>query len=412
MSYNYDMVEEKKTDDVRVSSPLESPSSSSSSRSLKKGELQKILNSSLSSLIDEDENELSPPLSPPLTRQHRNVSFTGIGDSPAPSVTNTPVGASKEERLERELKRLRKKMTEVQIDYQAEKATRKRKEKNLVKLAKELNKRTAEIDFKDSQIKRVRILYFFHSFLRALHSRKPFSLRCILSVLLTSLQLADTVNKMEEQSLATGNNASGHDHELAEAQQEYRTACREYDARLEAIQQEHDETCRELYGQIKEANKQVHNLRNELGPPSPRVQSKKSLKPSQLNGMPKSLVVVGFVVAVLMAVLSQLDLLSMDAVCAPVMPGTTLDTKDAVFEAPWWAPPLQKESAFGAICGGRTRSRLVVSGGKLTASSLLGNDSSAVLWNKRVAATRVGSRRLTLRDNKGHTEHVESPWLL
>jgi hypothetical protein len=216
---------------------------------------------------------------------------------------------------------------------------------------------------------------------------------------------------MEEQNLAKGTGTSGHKGEIAAAQQKYRVTCREYDARLEAIQKEHDETCRELYGQIKEANKQVHNLRNELVP-TERPCSKKSLMPSSVIGMPKSLVLVGFVIAVLMAVLNQLDLLSMDAACAPVMPGTTLDTQDAVFEAPWWAPPSQKESAFGALCGGRTRSRLVVSGGKLTAYSSLKNGPFAVLWNKRVATARVGSRRLTFRDNKGNAEHVDVPWLL
>lgn len=218
---------------------------------------------------------------------------------------------------------------------------------------------------------------------------------------------------MEEQKLATGTDISGHDGEIAAAQQKYRVTCREYDARLEAIQKEHEETCRELYGQIKEANKQVFNLKNELVPTeTPRVHSKKSFAPSPVNGMPRFLVVAGFVGAVLVAVLNQIDLLSIDAVCAPVMPGTTLDTQDAVFEAPWWAPSLQKETAFEALCEGRMRSRLVVSGGKLTAYRLLKNGSFAVLWNKKVASTRVGSRTLTLRDNKGHAENVESPWLL
>jgi hypothetical protein len=276
-----------------------------------------------------------------------------------------------------------------------------------------------------------------------------------VSVLLTPLQLASMVNQMEEQNLVTGTEALGHDRELAAAQQTYRADCREHDARLEAMQQEHDETCRELHGQIREANKQLHTLRSEYillselaetgtppdrleaiqqehdeacrelhgqlkeannllrSEPAPRkkptVHFKKSLEPSPSNGMPKSLVSVGFVVAVLLAVLHQLDLLSMDAVCAPAMPGTTLDTQDAAFEAPWWAPPLQKESAFEALCGGRTRSRLVVSGGKVTAYSL---KEGAVLWSKRAATARVGSSRLTLRDLKGHAEHVESPWLL
>lgn len=152
---NYEMVEEKKTEDAHES-PLDYESSSTS-RILKNGELLvNGFNSSAScSLISNYENA---ELNSPLMEQRRNVSFTGIGDSPT-SAANIPKGASREEG-DREVKKLREKVAEVQIDYQAEKATRKRKEKNLVKLAKELSKRTAEIDFKDSQIKRVSILYF------------------------------------------------------------------------------------------------------------------------------------------------------------------------------------------------------------------------------------------------------------
>jgi hypothetical protein len=161
---NYEMVEEKKTEDARES-PLDDESSSSSCI-LKNGELLVGgLDSSESSSISNYENV---ELNPPLMEQRRNVSFTGIGDSPA-SAANIPKGASREE-SDRELHKLREKVTEVQIDYQAEKATRKRKEKNLVKLAKELNKRTAEIEFKDSQIKRVSIFYFL-----------PFVLACVLA---------------------------------------------------------------------------------------------------------------------------------------------------------------------------------------------------------------------------------------
>ncbi len=143
---------------------------------------------------------------------------------------------------------------------------------------------------------------------------------------------------MEEQNLAKGTDASGHDLAIAAAQQKYRVTCREYDARLEAIQKGHDETCRELYRQIKEANKQIYDLRNELVP-TERPCSKKSLMPSSVIGMPKSLVLVGFVIAVLMAVLHQLDFLSVDCVCAPVIPCTTLHTQASVLDAPWWLPP-------------------------------------------------------------------------
>jgi hypothetical protein len=177
VNYNHEMVEEKKTEDAHeVSLPFDDDASSTSSI-LKKGELlvDSLLNSSMSSLISTDENL---ELSHPLPEKRRIVSFTGIGDSPA-IAANIPTGASREESLEREVRKLREKMTEVQIDYQSEKATRKRKEKNLVKLAKHCRETTAEIEFKDKQIRNVSLLCFLPFVLACLclHSRKPVSLR-------------------------------------------------------------------------------------------------------------------------------------------------------------------------------------------------------------------------------------------
>jgi vesicle coat complex subunit len=165
--YEYEMQDEKKTEDVDDSpldsrkrdASIESPASETSPAfSIQKGKLfvdgKKLKKSSISPPLSPDENLES---NTPLSELRRNVSFNGIGDSPP---SNIP-GATREESLERELQKMREKMTQVQIDYQAEKATRKRKEKNLVKLAKELNKRTAEIDVKDLHIKRVSTLHFF-----------------------------------------------------------------------------------------------------------------------------------------------------------------------------------------------------------------------------------------------------------
>jgi hypothetical protein len=197
----HEMVEEKKTEDAHESafddddtsttssilktgeqmdallnSSMSSYTSTSSSI-LKTGEqmVDALLNSSMSSLISTDENL---ELIHPLTERRRIVSFTGIGDSPA-SAANIPTGASRVESLEREVKKLREKMTEVQIDYQSEKATRKRKEKNLVKLAKHCREMTAEIEFKDKRIKNVSLLCFLPFVLACLrlHPWKPVLLR-------------------------------------------------------------------------------------------------------------------------------------------------------------------------------------------------------------------------------------------
>lgn len=54
------------------------------------------------------------------------------------------------------LQHLRQRLTQTQIDLSAEKALRKRKEKNLIKIARELVLRAAQGDAKDAQIIKVR----------------------------------------------------------------------------------------------------------------------------------------------------------------------------------------------------------------------------------------------------------------
>jgi hypothetical protein len=99
--------------------------------------------------VEEDETETaSPPVSPEV--RVRAVKFAGIGDSPFHSNAETPVSSREQ------LKKMREKLTQMQINYQAERAQRKRKEKSLVKLAKQLNKRGVESEFKDEKIAKVR----------------------------------------------------------------------------------------------------------------------------------------------------------------------------------------------------------------------------------------------------------------
>jgi hypothetical protein len=76
-------------------------------------------------------------------------------DSPTASTSSFNEGASEEHLLDR-LTKVQERLTQTQIDLSGEKAISKRKEKNLVKLAKELQKRSAVLDTKDKQIVKVR----------------------------------------------------------------------------------------------------------------------------------------------------------------------------------------------------------------------------------------------------------------
>jgi hypothetical protein len=118
-----EMVEEKNTDDAHELLPFDDGTSSTSSilKKVKKGE--EMVGAAL------------------LTEKRGIVSFTGVGDSPA-SAANIPTGASRDESLERKVKKLRRKMTE---------------EKKLVKqIAKHCREKTEEHELKDKQIKNVR----------------------------------------------------------------------------------------------------------------------------------------------------------------------------------------------------------------------------------------------------------------
>jgi hypothetical protein len=160
--------------------------------------------------------------------------------------------------------------------------------------------------------------------------------------------------------------------EIAAAQQKYRVAYSASTMLAWSDQKEHDETCprRTLWAKSK-ANKQVHNLTNGWSPTeTPHVHSKASLGPVKMECPRRFLVVAGLFVCVFMAVPKSKSSICPCNGCRLCTCHARYDTRhtSAVFEAPWWASPLQKESAFRALRG-RTRSRLVVSGGKLIAAA-------------------------------------------
>ena len=97
-----------------------------------------------------DEGPPKLPGTPP-PKPARTVKFN-MADSP--SASSNLDEASEESLLDR-LTRTQEKLTQTQIDLSGEKALRKRKDKNLVKLAKELQKRAAILETKDQQVVKV-----------------------------------------------------------------------------------------------------------------------------------------------------------------------------------------------------------------------------------------------------------------
>jgi hypothetical protein len=88
--------------------------------------------------------------------QHK-VQFTGI-DSPTNSASALPqfnVQQATRSELYQRLDFMQQRLTQAQIDLSGEKAMRKRKEKNLMKLAKELSRRQKQTEKHEAQIGKV-----------------------------------------------------------------------------------------------------------------------------------------------------------------------------------------------------------------------------------------------------------------
>ena len=107
---------------------------------------------------------------PEKVQESRKVSFRDVGS----------LGSSLDEeemtheQLVNKLGGLQAKLTQLSIDISAEKAMRHKKDKSLVKLAKELNKRAADQTAKEKKINLVRCDVFesqlFHSIVRISHT--------------------------------------------------------------------------------------------------------------------------------------------------------------------------------------------------------------------------------------------------
>lgn len=105
------------------------------------------------------------------------------------------------------------------------------------------------------------------------------------------------------------------------------------------------------------------------------------------------------------AVVYQLKLWSLSAICAPVMPGTRVKD-ETTMAAPWWAPADFKEEAFDFVCAGRTRTTLYWSNGYL----MLKDTNSKILIEKRSTALIVKHETIDFIQRKGKIETVMAPW--
>eukprot|EP00566_Odontella_aurita_P009280 CAMPEP_0113535626 /NCGR_PEP_ID=MMETSP0015_2-20120614/5813_1 /TAXON_ID=2838 /ORGANISM="Odontella" /LENGTH=520 /DNA_ID=CAMNT_0000434907 /DNA_START=202 /DNA_END=1762 /DNA_ORIENTATION=+ /assembly_acc=CAM_ASM_000160 len=278
---------------------------------------------------------------------------------------------SREQLLEA-VSELRDKVERYKVNLSAEKAVRKKKEKNMMKLAKELNGRVGECGEKGREIEEL------------LSSNASLETRLSTSrASLTSL------------SLQSESDSRSRHEEITRLQSKLRKLRSEYDERIAALTTTHERQCEELRRDALRSRLDADRTRAE------RAREEMILHPERAAAIVERAAsergIVGsmnggggarrggttrrkkgsemITVPVFLGVLLMANLLrwaytfhrdgvfsSRDALCSPAYPGTVLggsggagnddgrSSAERTFEAPWWAPVPFRSAAFNALC--------------------------------------------------------------
>lgn len=279
------------------------------------------------------------------------------------------------------LDKLREQLHKAQAELATERSNRKRKEKSLIKLAKELNNRSEIEASKEKAI----------------------------------LEMAETIEDLEMR-LADRNRDFVVDFPKLKAR------CAKQEAEID----DHEKRTRQLRQQLEEARVEADKAKGALiALLSKQVSSKKDIfvplgeteqkgvvvsSKTRSSGAHGANIVITFIalLALALGVAVQNEFVSMDDVCAPVQPGSKfLSTDKAVFEAPWWAPKAVKEQAFVTFCGDRLWTRLHVDNGNV---DIFGASGKSLWHGRALGGLTVDSNKITIRHKRGSVEEIRAPW--
>lgn len=348
------------------------------------------------SLIDQVvSSEHSVQVNSPLEGP-REVRFTGV---PQLSLSDEEDFGLENNTRDEEVEMLHQQLKNALANLSAEKAMRSRKEKNLVKLAKELNKRSEDADLKERKL----------------------------------VEMAETVNTLQA-SLR---------HQRADhcADQERHLA---FVADSEERSSRLEQAAAALRSELAAAKLQIDALRGELLDAEEK-RSKSTRTWQRLFyyccglGAVLLAVLVGrcfsFPTSVRDAPIFPGTMLLpnplerrrssfltgvRNAACAPIFPGTKLlPNQPGLFEAPWWAPVGNKAAAHRLVCSGSSsgssvRSRLQWKGDKLVVYDS-NNDDTVLFEGRGPAGVRVGANQIQfLSRHKGRAveSSVSAPWAM
>jgi hypothetical protein len=324
-----------------------------------------------------------------------SVTFSGI-DSPASSKGDYDKTNGE---LLAKISRLEMKLKQAELDYSAEKARRKKSSRSTIKLAKEINKRTVEAAAQQKAIEKL-----------------------TTANATLDTKLSATRKELDERiTVSESTNRENHLH-LSEAQKKYRETCDENDRRVAEMTRLHNQEVENLRRQVSAANRDLDMLRGKLVSLEvkeaeriaehtvytgidPTEARKRTLKQQRKT------ITVG-AIALAVAWFYQVTAFSLDAICGPAMPGTTL-SKESTYEAPWFAPSPLKSSAF-YLCGARERVSMSWTPkgelGRLTIETLDGK-KPRILLDRIALSAFVKFDRLDIVERKGKVESIQLPWV-
>ncbi|KAG7355067.1 hypothetical protein IV203_004423 [Nitzschia inconspicua] len=284
-----------------------------------------------------------------------------------------------------------------------EKEKRKKKEKNLLKLAKEMKKRNQK---REGDLERMEELeekkrYLEHHWI-----------------------LAQKELDQEKALRAKTQTETQKEYEQAMKDEKARhlKAQEEQEARLTELKRCHEKQCEELGRELLKQKLEAERLFIELTSKGIDVPRRALFKEKNVSSHPNALPQFFLSTLVLMfAVLVtwgyQVDMFTKSGICSPVMPGTEFNgsTKDATFQSPWWAPESYKQEIFSRLCSGQQDENNVlpstlawIKDGKMNKITLTVGRKEVL--KRKVVKAEVLSTKMRLWKRNDMAEEVEAVW--
>jgi hypothetical protein len=212
-----------------------------------------------------------------------------------------------------------------------------------------------------------------------------------------------------------------HEEALKEEKGRHNKAIEEHETRLSDMKRSHEKQCEELGRELLKQKLEADRLFNELtskGIDVPRralfKEETKSLKKATFGRFVMNTLLL--LLAVVVTWGYQNDVFTKSGICAPVMPGTELDldTKDATFLSPWWAPESFKQEAFAKLCADKRVKEAKPSSVAWTKDGKINKFTLTIggrdVLKKKVVKAEILSNKIRLWRKNGLAEETEPLW--